>query len=234
MNRKKVSSVTLAAVLTLSLTATALAANIPGTGGGTGPSEAEREANGDTTISILQAKIAPNNVSFTVPLLIPLAVVDSDTAVKTPANYAIANTTTADAGDAKYTSIAVTAMSFEKLVDSTFNTVADANAVARAGDLHLTIGGMSMPALATPGNSAVTLGGDLVDGTKPASIAAGAKITLPITGTVTSATRTEAAAVAQFRVKYTVSLLAENGAPLGGVYAGDDRTAAGLGEFVAP
>lgn len=228
MKSKKVISMTLAAALTLSLATTSLAANIPGTGGGVGPTDAEREANSDTTISIMQAKVDPSNVSFTVPLYVTMAVVDNDAAVKVPANYAIANTTPSDLGAAEHTNIGVTAMSFEKLTDSTFNTVADAASVSADTDIHLTIGGMDMPALSTATVSAVTLGGALGTVADPTEIAAGATQALAITGAVTSAERTEASAVAQFRVKYTISLLSSTGDPLGAVYAGDDRTAAGL------
>lgn len=223
MKCKKMKEVSLAAVLTLALTTTALAAGGSSTG-------TDGKASSDTTVSIMQAKINPYNVSFTVPLYMTMAVMASDTHVKVPNNYYITNTTKVEGNaPANSTDIGVTDMTFEKLADSTYNTVA-ATSPTGAQDIHLSIGGMDMPALSAAGTSPVTIGGVLGTAQAPTKIQTKTPLQLPIVGEVHSEMRNEAKAVAQFRVRYTVSLLSTTGAPLGLVYAGDDKTAAGLTE----
>lgn len=223
MKCKKMKEVSLAAVLTLALTTTALAAGGSSTG-------TDGKASSDTTVSIMQAKINPYNVSFTVPLYMTMAVMASDTHVKVPDNYYITNTTKADgSAPADSTNIGVTDMTFEKLTNSTYNTVSQ-TAPTGAQDIHLSIGGLVMPALSAPGTSPVTLSGVLGTAQTPTPIKTTTPLKLDIVGDVSSTKRDEAKAVAQFRVRYTVSLLSTAGAPLGLVYAGDDKTAAGLTE----
>lgn len=225
MKRKKMKEVTLAAVLALALTTTALAAPSGGGTSGTGG-----KATSDTTISIMQAKVNPYNVSFTVPLYMTMAVMANNTEVKVPSNYEIANATMVGTGEsAAEANIGVTGMSFEKLEGSTFNTVTAAAPTADT-DIHLSIGGMDMPALSSSGTSPVTIGGVLGTSEHPTAITTTKPQNLAIVGTVKSSARDEAKAVAQFRVKYTVSLLSGKGDPLGIVYAGNDKTAAGLTE----
>lgn len=226
MKRKKMKEVSLAAVLTLALTTTALAA-------GGSSTDTDGKASSDTTVSIMQAKINPYNVSFTVPLYMTMAVMASDPNVKVPDNYYITNTTKAgDNVPADSTNIGVTDMTFEKLANSTYNTVTS-DTIAGDSDIHLSIGGITMPALSAPGTSPVTLGGVLGTAATPTKIKTNIPLKLNIVGKVASSARDEAKAVAQFRVKYTVSLLSTQGAPLGLVYAGDDKTAAGLTEAVS-
>lgn len=78
----------------------------------------------------------------------------------------------------------------------------------------------------------VTIGGVLGTVTNPTKIARNATLNLPLVGKVAKVARGEDEAVAQFKVKYTISLLDSSDKPLGWVYSGDDRTQAGLEPFV--
>lgn len=235
MKYKQLKVTTLAAALALSLSATAMAGSpAPGGGGGNPPGTDEVAANSDTTISIFESSVKNPNISYTVPLYVTLAVVNGQTDVKTPTNYAITNTTSADDpahADTTTPKIGVTNMSLERLSATAFKTVETAPATDKK-EIMLTIGGETMPAVSdvnivhsfTPKSSTFFKDGKTVGllGT----------VALPITGTVAMANdRTETATAAQFRVKYTVSLLDGAGQALGAVYAGDDRTAAGLPAF---
>lgn len=245
MKHKKLVGLAIAGALVLSLTTTALAAST-GSGGNLPPTEHERAANGDTTISIMQAKVDPKNVSFTVPLYVTMAVVEQDDVVKVPDNYGITNTTPPGAngaGDDQYLNIGVTAMSFEKLHGSTYETVADpggTNPVVGNTSIFLTIGGMTMPPITntevTTADAGVlkpvTIGGVLGTAATPTKIGRNQTLNLPLVGKVAKAARSEDEAVAQFKVKYTISLLDSTDKPLGWVYSGDDRTQAGLEPFV--
>lgn len=239
MKSKKWIAMAMTVALTLSLATSAVATSLPRAplpGDDTHePSQGERDANGSTTIGIMQAKVDPSNMSFEVPLYVTMAVVDDDAVVKVPTNYSIKNTTTPDAGKEQYQNIGVVGMSFEKLGSSTFNTVA-ANPTDNA-DIVLSIGGVVMPTLSSAGVSPVTLGGVFVDSGKPKPIpvTVGAnELNLPLVGTVASATRAEAATVAQFKVKYTLSMLSSTGEAMGSVYAGDDANAAGMPGLIVP
>lgn len=237
MKHKSMKATTLAAALALSLSATALAAvPTPGAGGGNPPTDDEIKANSDTTVSIMQTTQKNPNISYTVPLYVTLAVVSNDGVVKVPDNYKFTNTTPPDTpGDTNTVpKIAVTNMSFEKLKDTGFKTVATSDAVdtapANADNIYLTIGGESMPALSAKGiASFVPKGSVFTENSKPKGLQG--TIDLPITGKVASMARTDQATAAQFRVKYTVSMLGGNGQALGSVYAGDDWTAAGLPDW---
>lgn len=232
MKHKRLKVGTLAAALTLSLSATALAS--PGTGG-PGASPEEIKANSDTTISILESTEKNPNISYTVPLYMTLAVVSNDATVKVPTNYGITNTTAAATGETNPPKIGVTNMSFQKLDTSIFNTVGKATDVGTSDkkNIFLTIGGEDMPAtgMANELHSFVPKGTVLAISGKPKPLSG--YTNLAITGQVAPVTRTNSKTTAQFRIKYTVSLLDTSGNPLGAVYAGDDRTAAGLPPFTA-
>lgn len=190
---------------------------------------------GHTTFSIVESTLDPTNVSFTVPLFVTMAVVDGSTDVKVPSNYEITNTskgsgTGVDAIPAL--DIAVTAMTFEKLATSTYNTVASGGG---AKDIALSIGGLMMPALNSVGTVAVdvTSGANaFFNGTdKYTQIAADESINLPLVATLGAAPEDldNAKAVPQFKVKYVVSAVDAATGNLLPVYAGDDKNAAGLG-----
>lgn len=247
-HRQRLIGITLASALVLSLATTALATGgttsanniIPGGGGGLKPSDEEIAANGNTTISIMQAKVDPHNVSFTVPLYVTLAVVEGEPDVKVPDNYGITNTSTAAEGtvDDNY-NIGVTAMSFERLGD--YKTVKAENVGNDPKNIYLNIGGMDMPALDSTSASQIApvpmTGGVLGTPTAPTPITVGEFKKLEINGTVSTThtpPRDEAAAAAQFKVRYTISLLDSHDKPMGWVYAGDDRTQAGLEPFPTP
>lgn len=241
MKHKSMKATTLATVLALSMSAIALAAphNSDGSVGtttpGTRPGSNEITANSDTTISILTTKSTQPNISYTVPLYVTLAVVNKDAAVKAPNNYTITNTTPDDTTTHTKPKIGVTNMSFEKLKEDGFKTVTNAAAVGTTdlNNIYLEIGGIAMPDLAAKGIKPVTMGNNntlvTAEG-KPVGLTD--PVTLGITGTVANVERTEGATAAQFRLKYTVSLLNAAGNALGAVYAGDDSTAAGLKEWI--
>lgn len=228
MKNKRMKATTLAAILALSLSAPVLAAGpAPGSGGGTPPGEDEIKANADTTISIFSTASSQANMSYTVPLYVTMAIANQDAVVKVPTNYGITNTTKND-DKGKQPKIGVTNMSFEKIKADGFNTVAadptDANGIL------LKIGHETMPALSAKGLQTMVPSGDiLVTDGKPTQI--GGYLDLPIQGTVQKTDRTDSATAAQFRLKYTVSLINGSGEALGAVYAGDDHTAAGLPDW---
>lgn len=179
-----------------------------------------------TTFGIMEAERDPANVEFEVPLYVTMAVVSGDTNVRTPRGYNITNR----AATGGY-SIGVTSMSIEAV--GGWNTVATTAAIDNATKIVLSIGGCTMPAAAVGlGRVPVTLAGDFVTGTNPKVIAPQESLStdangMTIAGTVQNTARTDKRAAAQFRIRYTVAALDNTGAPLGAVYVGDDRTAAG-------
>lgn len=239
MKHKRLKVTTLAAALALSISAPSMAGiPAPGSGGGNPPSTDEIAANSDTTVSILQSSVKNPNISYTVPLYVTMAVIANQAEVKTPDNYIISNTTEPEtAGDfSSRPKIGVTNMSIQKLTGATYSTVDNAAAAGTdASSIFLQIGGEDMPATAAvdtvypvtlKGSTLTTVSGGK---TVPAPITSQKK--LEIKGTVKSMARDDTKAAAQFRIKYTVSLLTDSGQALGAVYAGDDRTAAGLPEW---
>lgn len=219
--QKKMLATLLAATMTMSLVVPAMAAN---------PTDAEKKANADTVISIYNTTVDPTNVSFEVPLYVTMAVVDQKAQVVVPDNYGIKNTSETEKVP---NGIAVTAMAFTKLADSTFKTV-ETGTVGAADEIYLTIGGVAMPALDAAGSKAVDIktdGSAFYDKTKGkfTAINAGYTLPLPLTGTVTESERSNSTAVAQFKVTYVVSALDEYGKPIGAPYVGNDSEAAGLG-----
>lgn len=234
MRHKQFKVTTLAAALALSFAATSMAGvPTPGSGGGGTPSKDEVEANSDTTISILESTTKNANISYTVPLYVTLAVVSNQAAVKVPDNYAIANTTAPETEGSLDTvpKIGVTNMSIERLSTEAFKTVESTPAASDAKQIKLSIGGEVMPAVSDVHvvHSFTPKGTIFMSGGKPVGLTGTTK--LPIEATVATVARTDKATAAQFRVKYTVSLLNASGEALGAVYAGDDRTAAGLPAF---
>lgn len=198
------------------------------------------KTEGNSTISIMTAAVDPKNVSFTVPLYVTLAVVSDDPNVKVPDPnvYTITNTSNGGTASADY-KIGVTGVTFEKLAGGSFNTVANPGAgspVTGDDNIYLTIGGLDMPVLADAGSQAVTTTAASVFGAPnaPTAIDVNQALDLPITGLVAGSNRTGAATAAQFRVRYTISLLSGGTTPLGLVYVGNDSNAAGLGPNYAP
>lgn len=180
-----------------------------------------------TTFGIMEATRNPENVQFEVPLYVTMAVVSNDGNARTPQGYNIRNT----AAVGGY-SIGVTSMSIEAL--GTWSTVATAAEVDSATKIMLSIGGCTMPAASNgTGARQVTLAGDFGTAGALTSIAPQASLStaangMAIAGTVQAAVRTDQKAAAQFRIRYTVAALNDAGEPLGAVYVGDDRNAAGL------
>lgn len=245
MKNKKFLSGALAAALALSLTTPALAAGYPPPLQG----DAEQVAQSDTTIAIFESKADITQLSFEVPLYVTMAVVDQKAQVVTPDNYGIFNTS----GGKNPTDfdIGIIGVSFTKLVGSTYNTVGS-GAVGNDTDIKLSIGGVWMPALNAEGAAADVNLGDTASydttvaaadalynpnaagGAKPTAIAPNTFFKLPIKGTVQAATRDNKAAVAQFKVNYTVAALDDQGNPIGAVYTGNNSVDAGLGQWTGP
>lgn len=251
---KKAAACLLAAAAAASISLPSLAAEYFGPEGQGVPGHElteEQKQNGHTTFSIIEAKENPNSISFSVPLYVTMAVTkDSpDVVVPDPGSYSIVNTSKSSgitpAGSSPF-DIAVVQMKFSKLNGSTYNTVAGP-AVTGENDILFRIGKVTMPALNTAETADVGLrvaGSQFLEDSSAAGAAdsnwkkiaaepgdPANTLKLDLAGTVKADPNlADKAAAAQFRVQYTVSALDDNGKPLGRVYAGDDRTAAGLTE----
>lgn len=209
----------------------------------------EKEIYGDTTLSIVQIRQNPGNVSFTVPLFVTMAVIEGETEVKVPDAYTITNTcstpgiTVNDPHVAPF-DIAVTKMTFEKLTGSSYKTVAGPE-VSEMGEIMFQIGGLTMPALDQAGSKEVDLraeGSQFLEDPTPGGyrnsklkkIQAEAQhntLSLGLKGRVSNKDMlSEQTPVAQFQVTYIISPLIMDDTMetvYKGVYAGNDFEQAG-------
>ena len=203
------------------------------TGGGYQPPAAERAANGDTTIGIMQTNLDPQTVAFEVPLYVTVAAVNGQTELRCPTNYGITNTS--QEVDGAYFKLAVTRLTLQTVANHTWEIVD--GTPTQNKQLALQIGGLSMPAT----NGAATGAVHIVDiknkdntfynltARKFTLIDKTGPLMIPVAGQVAGSTRGDVAAAPQFRLKYTVSPVTEDGALLGQIYVGDDSVAAGFG-----
>lgn len=240
MKHKSLKAMILTTALALSTASMAMAVPTdPGPPVDANP-DSEYNKNKDTTISIITSSLPDFNISYTVPLYVTMAVASQKNEVKTPDNYDFINTTPENNNAS--VDVGVTSMSFELLNGATYHTVATEGAVTDTetdkDKIYLTIGQEPMPEIAADATQKVKTwvpsGASVftkTDNSGPEPIHSNARVNLPITGKVAKVTRTDAATAAQFRVKYTVSVLGAGGQTLGGVYAGSNRVEAGLGEW---
>ena len=197
-------------------------------GGGNVPGDADA-SGAETTIAMFEATEDPQQACFEVPLYVTVAAVQGSSRVLAPASgsYYIAN------GKGAKSDIGVLKMSIEKVPGATWDTVEGTPQTAR--EIRLSIGDYVMPTLGK-GTEKKTV--SIYDALKDTTftkkdkrngnivyqaIRPGEKRDLDIQGTVTSeAGRTDQTAAAQFRITYFVSVLDENGLPVGNVYVGNE------------
>ncbi len=244
-NMKKFAAVMAAAAMVTSTGMTAAAYEYSGNMGETGALTEDAKQYGHTTFSIIEAEQDPTNVSFTVPLFVTMAAVDGETALKVPTNYAIKNTSTVAAGaqaGTKAFDIAVVGMDFTKLQGATYSSAPSGT----AKDVALSLGKMNMPTIqedtttfevTKPVDIIGQTNTDFYDGTDLKLIKVGSTFNIDIVATLGAAPDFSVSgnkiAAPQFKVKYVVSGVTEDGDVLGAVYAGDDKYAAGIEALTA-
>ena len=195
-----------------------------------------------TTIGIMEADKDISNTSFEVPLYITTAAISGQTNLLCPTGYDIKNSAQDGSPD-----IGVVSMTVQRV--GQWNTVDTAPTVGKKQDVKLTIGDFTLPSVnaGQPQNTVVfserKTNCDFYKNDKLTAIPAGKTLSqvtrgkapaeegytgLPITGTVSSDTRTNKKATAQFRITYIVSTLDGTGAPIGSTYVGDSKAASGM------
>lgn len=238
MKSKKFKVGAVAMALVFAMSGSAFAAGGSPAGGTPGsPSDAEYAKNADTVFSIFSSSQNAGNMSYTIPLYVTMGVSQGKAEVAVPKNYGIINNSK-DATTEAPMNIGVTSIQFEKLPGSFYQTVTSVDGKTSAAAIQLSIGGVNMPARDKEGFDTIKIDGTHsgvfwdTTGTKVKAIAPStALFDVPIVGKVVadvSPKRDEKKAAAQFRVKYSVSLLTKDGEPLGSVYAGSDYHQAGL------
>lgn len=161
-------------------------------------------------------------LSCEVPLYITVAAVSGESEIKTPDNYSLTNTsknsseTANDAYD-----IAVTGIEFERLPGAEWSTVTSPDGVTTNRQIYLEIGGVIMPALSTADTQIVDITqseNTFYSGGKPVVLqsvhkvgATNTTLSIPLAGNILGVTRKDNAAQAQFKVKYTVSAVDDDG-----------------------
>lgn len=235
--KKKIMAAMLAAlVLSQGMTAFANPSNNNPTGGE------------HTTIGIMESTTNVGQASFEVPLYVITAAIKDQTKLVCPDGYDIKNTAGLNNGN----SIGVLSVTVDRLSGATWNTVQDA-APTGEKDVKLTIGDLTLPtvnqtttsatinikntaaahtsAFYDNDNSRVRLIGS---GKTLSEAAGGVAETNPtykglgITGVIATKNRADTEAVAQFRIRYVISVFDNAGNAIGSTYVGDDRTAAGF------
>lgn len=177
---------------------------------------------GETSLGLQVVDSLPESLSFEVPLYVTTAAIDMESEVLAPKNYYIKNTSVnhmsegVDIAVIKVTTTAHDTKNYWNFVQG---------AVEEVNDMAFTIGNMP---IVVDDTQEVEL--DLTDsvfynkGTgKFTKIAYNEMIIIPIAANVKATLRSElenTSAVAQFSIKYTVSLLDENDDPVGVYYEG--------------
>lgn len=178
---------------------------------------------GETSVGLQVVEDVPaETLAFEVPLYITTAVVDLEEEVLVPDNYGITNLSVGRSGygvDMAVVGLTVTAKSTNDYWSYTDGTLLDND------EMHLQVGGISITV-----NPDEILELDLTDSVfydketkKFRVINYNEYLQIPIVGKVLAGVRTESGdskAVAQFTLKYTVSLLDESKDPVGLLYEG--------------
>lgn len=223
MGRLKKTSRLLCAGLALGLAGVlpggALAASFPGV------------QPGKTAVGVQTVDVNPENLSFTVPLYLTVAAVSDSTGtprVVVPDGYLLRNTT-GSAPDGSFPDIVVTKMEVQGVTGGTWSLKA---APGAGKDIRLSIGGLVLPDIKAgnitpiPVETNTTNNSFYDTGTgKYRPIPGGeGTLTLPIAGSLASGfVPGEKRASAQFRIRYTVSLLDGKGVPVGISYEGPSK-----------
>lgn len=188
---------------------------------------------GKTTVGVQTVDMAPSSLSYTVPLYLTVAAaagLSGNPKVVTPEGYSLKNTTDS-APDGTYPGIVVSKVEVQGIAGGTWSL---RSAPATGQEISLSVGGLALPDV-DAGNvqfkeAAITANDnsfyDSAAG-KFRQILGGpdAKaLTLPVEGTLPAAfVPTDVPAAAQFRIKYTVSLLDGEGDPVGISYEGPSK-----------
>lgn len=185
---------------------------------------------GKTAVGVQTVDINPENLSFTVPLYLTVAAASDDAGaprVVVPDGYLLRNTT-GSTSEGLYPGIVVSKVDVQGVRGGTWSLKA---APQTDREIQLSIGGLVLPdvnagdesqvsvATAATNNSFYDLGNKKylpIPGGPDAEA-----LVLPLAGSLWSGfTPSEVRAAAQFRIKYTVSLLDNEGNPVGISYEG--------------
>lgn len=188
---------------------------------------------GKTAVGVQTVDVAPTSLSYTVPLYLTVAAaadMSGGSRLVVPEGYSLRNTT-GSAPDGSYPDIVVTDVEVRGIPGGTWSLRAQP---ASGKELSLSVGDLVLPDV-NAGNTKpqqADLKGssnsfyDSVNGAYR-QIPGGpesAAVPLPIDGALAPGfTPGDAKAAAQFRIKYTVSLLDRNGNPVGISYEGPSK-----------
>lgn len=191
---------------------------------------------GKTAVGVQTADMDPQNLSFTVPLYLTVAAV-SDKAgspgVIVPEGYLLRNTTSSTP-DGSYPGIVVTKLDVQGVAGGTWSLKGDPTA---RKDIRLSVGGLVLPDVNAGKGTPKSVETNAADNSfydagtgkyRPIPGGPGAEaLVLPVAGSLSPGfVPGEERAAAQFRIRYTVSLLDGQGAPVGISYEGPAKEAA--------
>lgn len=178
------------------------------------------EEPGKTVAGVQVSKAVSDHLSFEVPLYVTMAAVEGPELL-CPGNYSIRNTSKAPDGSAA--AIAVTGLTVQKAPGSTW-TLADVPVSGR--QLSFSVGKVPLPELPDDNWKPVNI---KVADSAFYSVDSGQYRPIPSTGLLLPlegrlpagwSPESKAGAAAQFRLRYSVSLLDKGGNPIGVVYQG--------------
>lgn len=188
---------------------------------------------GKTAVGVQTVDMNPENLSFTVPLYLTVAAVSDNggnPTVVVPDGYLLHNTT-GSAPDGKYPGIVVSKVDVQGIKGGTWSLKA---APQTGREIRLSIGGLVLPDVDAGNESLVSVATDTTNNSfydmgtgKYLPIPGGPDaqaLVLPLAGSLWSGfVPGEERAAAQFRIKYTVSLLDNQGKPVGISYEGPSQ-----------
>lgn len=182
----------------------------------------ENNKPGQTAVGVQVTGANLDVLSYEVPLYVTLAVVDDggQTKVICPdADAYYIENTSPNRPDGQETAVAVTEVTLSSVPGGTWSLV---NTPTKAGEISLSVGGLTLPELAAGAGTSSTLetakAGEsafyTADGAYVQLTGDQRQLTLPITGQAV-AMAAENKPAAQFQLRYTVSLLDADGDPIG-------------------
>lgn len=190
----------------------------------------ENTQPGQTAVGVQVTGANLDVLSYEVPLYVTLAVVEDggQTKVICPdADAYYIENTSPNRPDGQETAMAVTEVTLSSVTGGTWSLV---ETPGGAGEISLSVGGLTLPELAAGAGTSSTLetakAGEsafYTDGAYVQLMGDQRRLPLPITGQAV-AMGTESKPAAQFRLSYTVSLLDTNGAPIGVFTDSPERT----------
>lgn len=188
---------------------------------------------GKTTVGVQTADMAPTSLSYTVPLYLTVAAaagLDGGPRVVTPEGYSLKNTT-GSVPDGSYPDIVVTNVEVRGIAGGKWSLRA---APASDKQIRLSVGGLVLPEVNAGStkavNAAIQSGNNCFYNATDKKFLpipggpGGKALSLPIEGALPSVfIPTDEGAAAQFRIKYTVSLLDGAKNPIGISYDGPSK-----------